>query len=67
MGLYSGTALCPAAYALESAGKPLSALDTMLAAQALAEDLVLVSNDRAFAQVPQLKLEDWTLPVSGQL
>jgi len=48
--------------ALESTGKPLSVLDTMLAAQAFAEDLVLVSNDRAFVQVARLKLEDWTLP-----
>lgn len=53
--------------ALESAGKPLSALDTMLAAQAFAEDLVLVSNDRAFAHVPHLKLEDWTLPAPPKL
>ena len=51
--------------ALESAGKPLAALDTMLAAQAFAEDLVLVSNDRAFAQVARLKLEDWTLPAGA--
>jgi tRNA(fMet)-specific endonuclease VapC len=47
---------------LETIGKPLRALDILLAAQALAEDLVLVSNDQAFRQVPNLKLEDWTLP-----
>jgi tRNA(fMet)-specific endonuclease VapC len=49
--------------ALESAGKPLCALDTMLAAQALAENLVLVTNDRTFAHVEHLKREDWTLPL----
>jgi len=48
--------------ALELIGKPLSALDTMVAAHSLAQDLVLVTNDRAFGQVSNLKLEDWTLP-----
>ena len=48
--------------ALELIGRPLSALDTMVAAHALARDLVLVTNDRAFGQVSNLKLEDWTLP-----
>jgi len=52
---------------LENAGRPLGALDTLIAAQALAEDLVLVSNDRAFRQVPHLKLEDWTLPSGNTL
>ena len=33
---------------LESRGKPLSALDTMIVAHALSEELVLVSNDQAF-------------------
>ncbi len=34
----------------------------MVAAHSLAQDLVLVTNDRAFGQVSNLKLEDWTLP-----
>ncbi|AXC15255.1 hypothetical protein ACPOL_6011 [Acidisarcina polymorpha] len=36
-------------------------MDTMIGAQALAEDLVLVSNDHGFRQISHLKLEDWTL------
>jgi predicted nucleic acid-binding protein len=35
----------------------------MIAAQALAEDLVLASSDYAFRRVPGLSLEDWTLPL----
>ncbi|MFC6646622.1 type II toxin-antitoxin system VapC family toxin [Granulicella cerasi] len=41
-------------------GKPLSIFDTMIAAHALANDLVLVTNDAAFANIENLKLEDWT-------
>jgi tRNA(fMet)-specific endonuclease VapC len=48
---------------LETAGRPLGAMDMMIASQALAADLVLVSSDRAFRQVPGLKLEDWTVPL----
>jgi tRNA(fMet)-specific endonuclease VapC len=44
---------------LEAAGTPLSALDTMIAAQALESGRVLVSHDRAFRQVPGLKIDDW--------
>ncbi len=51
---------------LEASGKPLGALDTMIAAQALAEELVLASSDYAFRRVPRLKLEDWTLPLTGR-
>lgn len=51
---------------LEASGKPLGTLDTMIAAQALAEDLVLASSDYAFRRVPRLKLEDWTLPLHGK-
>ena len=44
---------------LERHGVGLGAFDLMIAAHALALDAVLVSNDRAFAQVPGLKLENW--------
>ncbi len=32
----------------------------MIAAHALALDLTLVTNDRAFRFVPNLRVEDWT-------
>jgi tRNA(fMet)-specific endonuclease VapC len=44
---------------LEAAGTPLSALDTMIAAQAVEAGRILVSHDRAFRQVPGLEVEDW--------
>ncbi len=46
---------------LEEKGTPIGAYDLQLAAQALARDLVLVSNNaREFGRVPGLKLENWT-------
>ena len=45
---------------LERRGKPLGALDLLIAAQALEHDAVLVTNDRAFGAVPGLRLKDWT-------
>lgn len=52
---------------LESSGKPMSPLDTLIAATALehgqnAAGMVLVTNDHAFARVPELTVEDWTQP-----
>jgi tRNA(fMet)-specific endonuclease VapC len=47
---------------LEASGIPLGALDTMIAAHALSEELTLVSSDYAFRRISQLTLEDWTLP-----
>lgn len=44
---------------MEAAGTPLSALDMMIAAQAVEGARVLVSHDRAFRQVPKLAVEDW--------
>ncbi|HEY1887246.1 MAG TPA: type II toxin-antitoxin system VapC family toxin [Roseiarcus sp.] len=44
---------------LERRGKPLDALDLLIAAHALQHDAVLVTNDRAFSAVPGLRLEDW--------
>lgn len=46
---------------LERLGQPIGALDTMIAAQALALDLPLVTNNqKEFSRVPGLKLENWT-------
>lgn len=45
---------------LERRGKPLGALDLLIAAHAVERDAVLVTNDRAFSAVPGLRLEDWT-------
>jgi tRNA(fMet)-specific endonuclease VapC len=45
---------------LERQGLSLANLDLMIAAQAVAVDAVLVSSDRAFRRVKQLKLADWS-------
>jgi tRNA(fMet)-specific endonuclease VapC len=47
---------------LEALGKPLAPMDLLIASHALAEDCTLVSADRVFAQVPGLRLFDWTMP-----
>lgn len=46
-------------------GTPLGNLDTLIAAHALALDCTLVSNDQAFARVPGLRWEDWTVAEAG--
>jgi len=46
--------------ALEEHGEPMGNLDLMIAAQALAAEAVLVTNDRVFRRVKGLKSEDWT-------
>lgn len=46
--------------ALERQGKNLAPLDLLIAAHALGIDAVLVTNDRAFAQIAGLTIEDWT-------
>ncbi len=46
--------------AVERSGAPIGPLDLMIAAHALALRAVLVSHDRVFTRVPELKLEDWT-------
>ncbi len=46
--------------ALEAAGTPIGPLDTQVVAHALALGVILVSNNqREFARVPGLRLEDW--------
>jgi len=47
---------------LEREGEPMGNLDMMIAAQALATPAVLVTSDRVFGRVKQLKTEDWTGP-----
>lgn len=45
---------------LERGGKPIGPLDTLIAAQAVARKLTLVSNNqREFARVPGLAVENW--------
>ncbi|WP_438395562.1 type II toxin-antitoxin system VapC family toxin [Caballeronia sp. DA-9] len=45
---------------LEQLGKSLAPMDLLIGAHARCVDAVLVSNDRVFQHVPNLKLEDWT-------
>lgn len=45
---------------LRRKGRPIGEMDTLLAATALAQDAVFVThNTKHFAQVEELKLEDW--------
>lgn len=44
-------------------GKALAPLDMLIAAHALSESAVLVTNDQAFRQMTGLKIEDWTVAV----
>jgi tRNA(fMet)-specific endonuclease VapC len=48
--------------ALEGQGEPMGNLDLMIAAQALAARVTLVTNDRVFRRVKGLKTEDWSKP-----
>jgi len=45
---------------LQRDGQPMGNLDVMIAAHALALELILVTNDNAFSRVKKLKMEDWT-------
>lgn len=45
---------------LQRTGTPIGALDTILAAQAVAQKLVLVTNnEREFRRVDGLRIENW--------
>jgi len=45
---------------LERAGTPIGPNDTIIAAQAIARDLILVTNnEREFRRVPGLRVENW--------
>ena len=47
---------------LERAGKPVGAMDMLIAAHAVAEDSALITNNaREFHRVPGLAVEEWTL------
>jgi len=45
---------------LEREGRLMGSLDMMIAAHAMALRLVLITGDRAFARIKNLKTEDWT-------
>lgn len=48
---------------LERVGKPIGPYDILIAAQARRRDAILVTaNQREFARVPGLRVEDWSLP-----
>ena len=45
---------------LERRGTPIGSLDTMIAAQALSQQALLISNNtREFSKVPDLQLDNW--------
>ncbi len=47
---------------LERVGTPLASMDLLIAASALAENAILVTNNTAhFSKVPGLNLENWTI------
>jgi tRNA(fMet)-specific endonuclease VapC len=47
---------------LETEGEPIGNLDLMIAAQALAEEAVLVTSDHVFRRVEGLRVEAWAKP-----
>ncbi len=45
---------------LQKKGTPISTMDTLIAAHAISEQLILVTNNvREFARVPGLEIENW--------
>ncbi len=44
---------------LEAHGKPLGNMDLLIAAHTIAARAVLVTNDKAFARLPNLPMENW--------
>lgn len=49
--------------ALRRRGRHLLTVDALIAAVALRYDLILLTSDRDFAAVPDLKQENWLRPV----
>lgn len=45
---------------MEKRGKVMGDLDQLIAAHALSRGTTIVTNDRAFAMVQELNIEDWT-------
>ncbi|HEY1678037.1 MAG TPA: type II toxin-antitoxin system VapC family toxin [Candidatus Sulfotelmatobacter sp.] len=45
---------------MEDSGTPMGNLDMMIAAEALSVGAILITHDRVFHRVKQLKIEDWT-------
>jgi tRNA(fMet)-specific endonuclease VapC len=45
---------------LEKEGSPMGNMDLMIAAQAVAAEVVLVTHDHVFRRVKGLKVEDWS-------
>jgi len=58
-GFDAGSAYGPLRALLEKRGTPLGPLDMLIAAHAASVRATLVSNDRAFRMVPDLRVEDW--------
>ena len=50
----------PARASTQREGRVLAPMDLLIGSHALSIDAVLVTNDRAFAQLPGLEVEDWT-------
>jgi tRNA(fMet)-specific endonuclease VapC len=50
---------------MQKQGKGIGNLDLLIAAHAIAIDAILVTNDQAMFQVPDLKIEDWTSKPAG--
>jgi tRNA(fMet)-specific endonuclease VapC len=71
--IFDWTAQCVEQYALlrtqlELLGKPIGALDTLIAAHALTLNAILVThNTREFTRIPELRVENWLDPKIGSL
>jgi len=48
-------------FQLEKRGRPIGPLDLLIAAHAISQDLVLITNnDKEFKRIKKLKIENWT-------
>lgn len=56
----AATVYGPVRAAAQREGRVLAPMDLLIAAHAQSVGAVLVTNDRAFVQLPELVLEDWT-------